>query len=164
MFGREAQVGDEVLEVVLQAGDRRRVELAPLGCERLGPSPGDRLSGVAGLGVDVVEDRPELRLHLGLGMGRHLGDKVARPMDQTTLAQAVVEHDLGRADQARAAVGDDQERVAQSPGRQAAEEPGPGVVALRAARLQAQNTGFPAEVMPHATSTGSAGDPGCMRK
>ena len=76
VLGRESQVGDEVLEVVLQAGDRRRVELAPLRCERLGPSPGDRLGGVAGLGVDVVEDRPELGLHLRLGMDRHLGEKV----------------------------------------------------------------------------------------
>ena len=86
-------------------------------------------------------------------------------MDQTTLAQGALEDDLGRADQAFAAVADDEQRVAQSPGFETPEEPGPGVVALGAARLHAQeNTGFPAEVMPQAISTGSAGAPGCMRK
>ncbi len=97
-----AGVGDKVLEVGLQALDRRRVELAPLRRERLGPTPGHRLGGIAGFGVDVVEDLPELRLHRGLGVSGHLGEDVARSMDHTTLAQAVVEHDLGGADEATA--------------------------------------------------------------
>jgi hypothetical protein len=63
----EAQVGDEVLEVVGQAGDRRGVELGPLGLERLDPP--------ASLGLpelDLGEVPGPERLELGL-------DRLAHP-------------------------------------------------------------------------------------
>ena len=60
VLGREAQVGDEVLEVVFEAVDRGGVELAPLRGERPGPVAGGGLGRGSGLGVDVVEDLPVL--------------------------------------------------------------------------------------------------------
>lgn len=48
VFGGEAQVGDEVLEVALEAVDGGRVEAAPLRHERLGPAAGDGLGGEPG--------------------------------------------------------------------------------------------------------------------
>ena len=48
VLGREAQVGNEVLEVVLEAVDGRRVELAPLRGERPGPVAGGGLGAVPG--------------------------------------------------------------------------------------------------------------------
>lgn len=56
----EAQERDQVLEVVLEAGDGSGVELAPAGGERLGPPPGLGHRLVARRGVDVVEDGPVL--------------------------------------------------------------------------------------------------------
>ena len=75
-------------EVVLQAGDRLGVELAVAGGELAGAA--GRLSDgpFAGSLLDVVEDRPERRLDLGLGRLGHLGEHVAAAMDETTLAQA----------------------------------------------------------------------------
>jgi len=76
---------------------------------------------------DVVEDLLKLGLHLCLGVSGHLGENVSRAMDQATLAQRPVEHDLSRADQARSAIADDQQRVTQAPSLEAPEEPGPAI-------------------------------------
>jgi hypothetical protein len=63
-------------------------------------------------------------------------------MDDAPLAEAPVEDDLDGADKTGPAVGDDQQRMAKPPVGQAPEEPGPGVVALRTARLEAQEHGL----------------------
>jgi hypothetical protein len=81
VLGREAQVGDEVLEVVLEALDGGRVDPAPLRRERLGPAAGDGLGGRSGLGVDVIEDLPDLTFYRRLGLNGHLGEDVPRPVD-----------------------------------------------------------------------------------
>jgi hypothetical protein len=73
-----------------------------------------------------------------VGVDGHLGQDVSGAVDQTALPQAVLEAELGGADEACPAVGDDQQRVAKTPGGEAAEEPGPRVAGLRRARLQAQ--------------------------
>ena len=86
MLGREAQVSNEVLEVVLQALDGGRVQLAPLGGEGPGPVAGDGLGGCAGCGVEVVEDAPELGLDLRLSVNGHLSQYVAGPVDEALLA------------------------------------------------------------------------------
>ena len=151
-------------EVVLQARHGAGVQLAPLGSEAAGPPGGLGHGRLARLGVQVIEDRPVLRLDLGLGVGRHLGKDISGAVDEATLPEAVREDQLDGADEPRAAVGDDQQRVAQSAGFQAAEEAGPGVGRLGVAGLKAQQHGLPAAVMPQATSTGSAGAPGCIRK
>jgi len=77
VLDREPQVGDQMLEVALKAVDGAGVELAPLGGEAPGP-PG-RLGHrrLAGLGLDVINDRPVLGLDLGLGVGGHLGQEVS---------------------------------------------------------------------------------------
>ena len=40
----------------------------------------------------------------------------------------------------------------------------PGVEGLAGARRQADDSGLPPVEMPQAASTGSAGEPGCIRK
>jgi hypothetical protein len=63
----------------------------------------------AGRRIDVIEDRPQRRLHLRLRLLGDLGDHVAAAADQTPLAQALGELGLQRGDQARGAVGDTQQ-------------------------------------------------------
>jgi hypothetical protein len=58
---------------------------------------GDRL--VASWGVDVVEDPPERRLDLGLGVAGDLGQDIAGAVDQAALPQRARERQLDRADQ-----------------------------------------------------------------
>jgi hypothetical protein len=70
----EPQVGDELVEVVLGAGRRGRVERLVLGDQ-----PGS---------LDVVEDRPGVPLPVCLGVGGDLGDHVPVPMDQVAFMQA----------------------------------------------------------------------------
>jgi hypothetical protein len=81
VLGWEPQVDGERGEVVGDAGDRGGVAAVPPRREvgRLAVSGGDGL--VAGLGVADVEDGPEVDLHLGLGVGRHLGQGVAGSVD-----------------------------------------------------------------------------------
>src|SRR6266545_3422120 len=138
VLGGEAQVGDQVAEVVLQARHGAGIQLAPLGGKAPGPPGGLGHGRLAGLGVDAIEDLPELRLEGGLGVGGHLGQEVSGAMHQAALAEAVGEDQLDRADEPGAAVGDHQQRVAQTPGLQAAEEAGPGVGRLGVAGLKAQ--------------------------
>lgn len=109
-------------------------------------------------------DPPELGLHLALGMLGHAGEDVARSVDQAPLAQAGAEHQLHRVDEAGAPIGDEQQRRAQAPPEQAPQGPGPGVGGLGVAGLEAQELGFPGRVEAPATSTGSAGAPGCILK
>ena len=73
----EAQEHRQLGQGVGQADDRGRVALAVAVGKGVGASAGlgDRL--VAGRGVDVVEDLPERRLDLGLGVGGDLGQDVA---------------------------------------------------------------------------------------
>ncbi len=87
VLSREPPVGEEVLEVVLEAVDRCRVELAPLRRECLRPAAGHGLRRGPGIGVEVVEDLPELGLDGGLGVGGRLGEDVAGSVDQATLPQ-----------------------------------------------------------------------------
>jgi hypothetical protein len=111
VLGWEAQVHGERGEVVLQAGDHLGVGLAVAGGElagaagRLGDGP------FAGSLLDVVEDRPERRLDLGLGpLGQ--ASTLCGSDGETTLAQARAERSLQRRDQARGAVTDAQQRRA----------------------------------------------------
>ena len=60
----------------------------------------------------------------------HLGEDVPRPVDQTSLAQALRQHDLARPDQPRCTVGDDEQRRGEATADEVGEEPGPGVMAL----------------------------------
>ena len=78
VLAREAQVHGERGQVVFQAGDRRGVEPAVAGGELAGAA--GRLSDgtLAGSLLDVIEDRPERRLDLGLGRLGHLGEHVIR--------------------------------------------------------------------------------------
>jgi hypothetical protein len=85
-------------------------------------------------------------------------------MHKTALAQAVGEDDLDRADQPCRAVGDHQQRRAQAPVHQLAQEACPGVMALAGARRQPDQHRAALAGDPQAASTGSAGAPGCMRK
>jgi hypothetical protein len=80
----------------------------------------DRL--LTGRGVDVVEDLPELGLHLGLGSLGHLGEHVARSMNETPLAEALGEDDLGGTDEPRCPVGDDEQRWDKAAAGQVGEE------------------------------------------
>jgi hypothetical protein len=83
---------------------------------------GERLSaagrfldrGLARRLVDVVEDGPVSGLDLGLSVDGDLGEQVTGTVNKAALPQALREDHLGRADQARGAVGDDQDRWAQS--------------------------------------------------
>jgi hypothetical protein len=73
---------------------------------------------------------------------------------QTTLTQRSVEDDLGRADHALAAVGDDEQRVAQPAGFEPRKKPAQASWLSELPGSMPKNTGFPADVMPQATSTG----------
>jgi hypothetical protein len=77
MLAWEAQEHRQLGQGVQQAGDRGRIALAVAVGEGVGASAGlsDRL--VAGRDVDVVEDLPERRLDLGLGVLGDLGQDVA---------------------------------------------------------------------------------------
>ena len=117
-----------------------------------------------GLQVPGVEDLPVGVLDLGLHPGRDLGQDVPAPVDETALAQGLGVGLLDRGDQARGAVGDDQQRggqaavfqIGQEGVQASADSPVPGA--------RPMNAGLPPVVMPQAASTGSAGEPGCMRK
>ena len=71
----------------------------------------------------------------------HLGQDVSRSVDETTLTQAVGEDELDRGDETGSAVGDHQQRMAQTASDHAVEEAGPGVGGLRRPRLQAHQHG-----------------------
>jgi hypothetical protein len=136
VLAREAQEAGQLGQGVQQAGDRCGVALVVAVGEGARPPAGLGDRSLAGFGVEVVEDLPERRLDLGLGVLWDLGEQVPGAVDQTPLPQGLWEHQLDRADQPRCAVGDHQQRRPQAPLDQLAQEAGPGVVALVAARCQ----------------------------
>lgn len=69
----EAQVSCERREVVDHACHRARIRAAPLVGERVGADTRLGKRGVAGLSLDVVEDRPVVGLELVLVAFGHLG-------------------------------------------------------------------------------------------
>ena len=75
---REAQVSRQGLDVTEQTLDRRGVE--PLEALGEGVDASTHLVDglLAGLGLDVVKELPERRLHLALGGLGHLGEDVLR--------------------------------------------------------------------------------------
>jgi len=77
---REPQVGDQGVQVALDAGDGRGVERLPFGDEALGSFPAFGLGGSA-VGVDAIEDGPVVALYLVLGLSRDLPGQVPADMD-----------------------------------------------------------------------------------
>src|SRR5712691_11549004 len=71
---------------------------------------------------------------------------------------------LDRGDQPGRAVADDQQRGGQAPVGEISQEAVPGVGGLPGAGRQADERGLALVVIPQAASTGSAGEPGCIRK
>jgi hypothetical protein len=132
----EAQEAGELGQGVQQAGDRCRVARVVAVGEGVRPLAGLGHRGLAGFGVDVVEDLPERGLDLGLGVLGHTREQVAGSVHQTPLPQAVGQHQRNRADQPWRPVGDHQQRRPQAAAHQLTQEPSPGVVALVAARCQ----------------------------
>ena len=162
----EPQVGGQPFAVGEQALHRRRVGGTVPGGHLGDPVTGQLDQPGTGLRLQAfgVEDGPVGVLDLGLHPGRDLGQDVPRAMDETALAQGLGEGLLDRRDQPGRAVGDDQQRRGQAAVLQVGEEVTPGVGGLAAARRRPTNTGLPPVVMPQAASTGSAGEPGCIRK
>src|ERR671919_767286 len=160
--GREAQVGGQALGVRHKALDR--------GGEPRGVGRGELVGATAGVGdgslpgrcVDVVEDPPEGGLDLGLVLDGHLGQQVARPVDQAPLVQAV------RARPRRAGRGRRQTPPAAAlagRGRPCPpRNPAQASVDSEAPGSKPTSTGRPSVVMPHAASTGSARAPSCILK
>ncbi len=74
---REAQEGRQLGQGVGQARHRRGVALAVAVGEGVRALAGLRDRRLAGVGVEVVEDRPEGRLDLGLSMAGDLGEQIA---------------------------------------------------------------------------------------
>jgi hypothetical protein len=83
----EPQEAGQLGQGVRQAADCGRVAVLVAVGEGVSASAGlgDRL--VAGWGVDVVEDPPERRLDLGLGVAGDLGQDIAGTVDQAALPQ-----------------------------------------------------------------------------
>ena len=84
-------------------------------------------------------------------------------MRQAALAGRAREAGLDRLDDARRAVGDDQQRVAEPAGAHVLEEGGDRLGVLLGARHQVQQHPAPVVVMPQAAITGSRRWPGRMR-
>jgi hypothetical protein len=74
---RKPQEGGELGQGGQQALHRGGVAAVVAVGEGVGPLAGLGHRGLAGLGVEVVEDLPEGRLDLGLGVGGDLGEQVA---------------------------------------------------------------------------------------
>jgi hypothetical protein len=83
-------------------------------------------------------------------------------MNKAFLTQRLGVDLLDRADQARGTVADDRQRGRQAAVVRVSEEVLPRIEGLAGARPM--NAGLPPVVMPQAASTGSAGEPGCIRK
>ena len=112
---RHAQVGDAGLEVVLEAGDGRWQLAAVVGDDAGGEIAGDRPARRLVGGLDAG-------LELGPLVLGHLGGEVAHAVRQAALAGRAREAGLDRLDDARRAVGDDQQRVAEPAGAHVLEE------------------------------------------
>ena len=110
---REAQVGNEGVQVVFDAGDGRGVEPLPLGDEAFGSFPAFGLGRLA-FGLNAVENSPVVALYLVLGVAGDFSGQVPAGMDSATLVQGVGETGLDRRAQPLAAVGDDEQRRAQA--------------------------------------------------
>ena len=161
----ETQMHGEGGEVVAQAGHRLGIQLAVTVGELPGPAGGLGHRPLPGRLVDVVEDRPERRLDLGLGLLGDLGDDVPAAVDQTPLAQTLGEHGLQGGDQARARrrrhpTAADAARALSARSR----NPAQASVDSAPAGARPMNTGLPSVVIPQAASTGSAGESGCILK
>jgi hypothetical protein len=156
----EAQEHRQLGQGVQQAGDRGRVAVLVAVGEGVGASAGlsDRL--VAGIGGDVVEDLPERRLDLGLGVVGDLGQDVAGTVDQAALPQRARERPLDRADQPGRAIGDDQQRRTSPRPLRSSRNPAQGSMPSSLPGASPSSTGPPVVLTPHATRTGSAGAPG----
>ena len=147
VLGGEGQVGEQRLEVVLDAGHCRGVERLPLRDEAAGPSAslGERLVPRS---LDLVEDRPVVALHVGLGVLGHFGKHVPADVNGASLVDTVRKAALDRCAQALAAVGDDEQRGGHPPLGEVGEERDPRVGGLRRARGEAEEDGFAVGVDP----------------
>jgi hypothetical protein len=164
VLGREPQVHGKGRDVAGDARDRRGVAGLPLRRELGGLAVRHRDGLVAGLGVADGEDGPEVGLYFVVVVGRHLGQDVAAAVDETALAQAVRVGPVERAGQAGCAVADSQQRCPQAARLEVGEEVVPGVGRLRGRRGQAHEHGLAVGVDAPRASTGSAEEPGCIRK
>jgi hypothetical protein len=98
---RNRRKGGELGQGLQQAGDRGGVAAVVAVGEGVRPLASVGHRGLARVGVAVVEDGPEGRLDLGLGMLGHPRGQVATTVDQAALSQTVGEDQLDRANQPR---------------------------------------------------------------
>lgn len=142
VFGREAQVHGQGLEVLDEARNRSRVGALPLGAEAL-QAPSSLSDGlVAGRCFDAVEDGPPVGLEgvlVGLG---DFGKCVPEAVDDTALTQRPWEDLLDRRDQPRSAVRDDEERVREASALEVLQKPPPRLGRLRGAGSEANEVGL----------------------
>ena len=156
MRHRKPQVGDAGLEVVLEAGDRARQQRAVIGPNALGEvaSDGSRRGLVAGA-RPRLELRPQVR--------RDLDGKVAHPMRETALPRGAREAFLDRAYDARSAVRDDEQRVAEATAAHVLEEGPNRLGILLDPAIRCSRTLRPSSPMPQAARTGSRAWPARSR-